>query len=79
MQSNGVTKKHVFATSSLRRIDNPDKVVDAVKNRLSMGQLIGLRNVTAHNYENIIDDIIWEVRHEDVYEIKEYLEKILYN
>ena len=30
-------------------------------------------------YENIIDDIIWEVRHEDVYEIKEYLEKILYN
>ena len=44
-----------------------------------MSQLIGLRNVTAHNYENIIDDIIWEVRHEDVYEIKEYLEKILYN
>ena len=43
------------------------------------GQLIGLRNVTAHNYENIIDDIIWEVMHEDVPEIKEYLEKILYN
>ena len=44
-----------------------------------MSQLIGLRNVTAHNYENIIDDIIWEVMHEDVPEIKEYLEKILYN
>ena len=30
-------------------------------------------------HENIIDDIIWEVMHEDVPEIKEYLEKILYN
>jgi uncharacterized protein with HEPN domain len=45
---------------------------------IEWGQLIGLRNVTAHNYENIIDDIIWEVMHEDVPEIKEYLEKILY-
>ena len=42
-------------------------------------ELIGLRNVTAHNYENIIDDIIWEVMHEDIPEIKEYLEKVLYN
>lgn len=42
---------------------------------IEWGQLIGLRNVTAHNYENIIDDIIWEVMHDDVPEIKEYLEK----
>ena len=47
--------------------------------RIEWSQLIGLRNVTAYNYENIIDDIIWEVMHEDVPEIKEYLEKILYN
>ena len=46
---------------------------------LEEDQLIGLINVIAHNYENIIDDIIWEVMHEDVPEIKEYLEKILYN
>ena len=46
---------------------------------LEEDQLIGLRNVIVHNYENIIDDIIWEVMHEDVPEIKEYLEKILYN
>lgn len=42
-------------------------------------QLIGLRNITAHNYENIVDDIIWEIIHDDVPEIREYLEKILYN
>ena len=42
-------------------------------------QLIGLRNIIAHNYENIIDDIIWEIIHDDVPEIREYLEKILFN
>ena len=42
-------------------------------------QLIGLRNIPAHNYENIVDDIIWEIIHEDVPEIREYLEKVLYN
>ena len=41
-------------------------------------QLIGLRNITAHNYENIVDDIFWEIMHEDVPEIKAYLEEILY-
>ena len=46
---------------------------------LEEDQLIGLINVIAHNYENIIDDIIWEVMHEDVPEIKEYLEMVLYN
>ena len=46
---------------------------------IEWGQLIGLRNVTAHNYENIVDDVIWEIIHDDVPEIKEYLEKILYN
>ena len=42
-------------------------------------QLIGLRNIIAHNYENSIDDIIWEIIHDDVPEIREYLEKILFN
>ena len=42
-------------------------------------QLIGLRNIPAHNYENIVDDIIWEIIHEDVPEIREYLEIVLYN
>ena len=41
-------------------------------------QLIGLKNITAHNYENIVDDIFWEIMHEDVPEIKAYLEEILY-
>ena len=46
---------------------------------IEWSQLIGLRNVTAHNYENIVDDVIWEIIHDDVPEIKEYLEKILYD
>ena len=40
-------------------------------------QLIGLRNITAHTYENIVDDIFWEIMHDDVPEIKQYLEKII--
>ena len=30
---------------------------------IGWSQLIGLRNVTAHNYENIVDDVIWEIIH----------------
>ena len=33
--------------------------------------------LTAHNYENIVDDIFWEIMHDDVPEIKQYLEKII--
>lgn len=40
-------------------------------------QLKGLRNIMAHNYEDIIDHIIWDIIHEDIPEIKEYLENIL--
>ncbi len=29
--------------------------------------------------KNIVDDIIWEIMHDDVPEIKEYLENILYD
>ncbi len=47
--------------------------------KIEWSQLIGLRNITAHNYENIVDDIFWEIMHEDVPKIKQYLEKILYD
>lgn len=46
---------------------------------IEWGQLIGLRNITAHNYENIVDDIYWEIMHDDVPEIKQYLEKIIHD
>lgn len=46
---------------------------------IEWSQLIGLRNITAHNYENIVDDIFWEIMHDDVPEIREYLEKIIHN
>lgn len=36
MKSNGVTKSHMFATASLRKIDNCDEVVAAVKDRLGI-------------------------------------------
>ena len=40
-------------------------------------QLKGLRNIMAHNYEDIIDHIVWDIIHDDIPEIKEYLENIL--
>ena len=36
MQSNGVTKSYIFATASLRNIDNSNEVVAAIKDRLDM-------------------------------------------
>ncbi len=48
-------------------------------NEIEWSQLIGLRNVTAHNYENIVDDIIWEIIHEDVLKLKNIWKKILYD
>ena len=45
---------------------------------IEWSQLIGLRNITTHNYENVLDDVFWEIMHEDVPKIKQYLEKILY-
>lgn len=40
-------------------------------------QLKGLRNIMARNYEDIIDNIVWDIIHDDIPEIKEYLENIL--
>ena len=40
-------------------------------------QLIGLRNIMAHNYEDIIDHIVWTIIQDEIPEIKVYLEKIL--
>lgn len=42
-------------------------------------QLKGLRNIMAHNYEDIIDHIVWDIIHKDIPEIKKYLENILEN
>lgn len=46
-------------------------------NGIEWGQLIGLRNITAHNYENISDDIILEIIQEDIPHIKKYLESTI--
>ncbi len=31
----------------------------------------------AHNYEDIIDNIVWDIIHEDIPEIRKYLENII--
>ena len=46
-------------------------------NSVQWRQLKGLRNIMAHNYENIIDHIVWDIIHDDIPKIKEYLESIL--
>ena len=38
---------------------------------IEQGQLIGLRNITAHNYENVMDDVVWEIIQEDIPKIIE--------
>ena len=42
-------------------------------------QLKGLRNIMAHNYEDVIDHIVWTIITEEIPDIKAYLEKILYD
>ena len=41
-------------------------------------QLKALRNIMAHNYEDVIDHIVWTIITEEIPDIKEYLENILY-
>ncbi|WP_083405374.1 HepT-like ribonuclease domain-containing protein [Methanobrevibacter olleyae] len=36
-----------------------------------------MRNIHAHNYESVIDEIIWETIQEDIPYLKQYLENVL--
>ena len=40
-------------------------------------EIIGMRNIFAHNYEDVIDDIVWDVIQEDVPNLKNYLENLV--
>lgn len=40
-------------------------------------KIVGMRNIHAHNYESVIDEIIWETIQEDVPYLKQYLENLL--
>ena len=40
-------------------------------------ELKGLRNIMAHNYESIIDHIVWDIIQDDIPEVRQYLEGIL--
>ena len=40
-------------------------------------EIIGMRNIFAHNYEDVIDDIVWDVIQEDIPNLKIYLENLL--
>lgn len=40
-------------------------------------EIIGMRNIFAHNYEDVIDDIVWDVIQEDIPNLKNYLENLL--
>ena len=39
-------------------------------------QLKGLRNIMAHNYEDVIDHIVWDIIQDEIPEIKCYLQSI---
>ena len=36
-----------------------------------------MRNIFAHNYEDVIDDIVWDVIQEDIPNLKNYLENLV--
>ena len=40
-------------------------------------EIIGMSNIFAHNYEDVIDDIVWDVIQEDIPNLKIYLENLL--
>ena len=40
-------------------------------------EIIGMRNIFAHNYEDVIDDIVWDVIQEDIPNLKNYLENLV--
>lgn len=44
--------------------------------KIKWSSYVGMRNIFAHNYEGVIDDITWSVIKEDIPELKEYLEDI---
>ena len=47
--------------------------------KIPWSDIVGMRIVLAHNYESVIDEIVWETLIDDVPELKEYLENILIN
>ena len=40
-------------------------------------EIIGMSNIFAHNYEDVIDDIVWDVIQEDIPNLKNYLENLV--
>ena len=46
-------------------------------NKINWQEIIGMRNIFAHNYEDVIDDIVWDVIQEDIPKLKNYLESLL--
>ena len=38
----------------------------------------GMRNIHAHNYDNVMFDLVWESISEDLPYLKEYLEQLIY-
>lgn len=44
--------------------------------KIPWSSYVGMRNIFAHNYEGVIDDITWSVIKEDIPKLREYLEDI---
>lgn len=47
--------------------------------KINWSSYVGIRNIFAHNYEGVIDDITWLIITEDIPELKQYLEEIKIN
>lgn len=44
---------------------------------IAWNSLKAMRNIHAHDYENVIEHLVWETMKVELPELKEYLEKLL--
>ena len=47
-------------------------------NGIDWNGIKGMRNIHAHDYDNVMFDVVWESITEDVPYLKEYLEQLIY-
>ncbi|WP_458405184.1 HepT-like ribonuclease domain-containing protein [Methanobrevibacter sp.] len=73
-----ITKDHVRLT--LFKLENTlaDCLMSSDQHPdIAWNSLKAMRNIHAHDYENVIEHLVWETMKVELPELKEYLEKLL--
>ena len=73
-----ITKEHVRLTSY--KLVSIGRLSDEFKNQhpnIAWNSLKAMRNIHAHDYESVIEHLVWETMKTELPELKEFLEKLL--